>query len=94
MARNHFRAADEAFAAIDDGEPAKESDLVVVGESDKAMTTPAIKLEGLHSKSDIAAELAWRDAEIVRLRAIVSKLPATADGGADRSGNDVVGETI
>jgi len=28
----------------------------------------AMTAEGLHSKSDIAAELAWRDAEIERLR--------------------------
>ncbi len=31
----------------------------------------------MHSKADIAAELAWRDAEIDRLRAIVAKLPKT-----------------
>ena len=29
----------------------------------------ALTTEGLHSKSDIAAELAWRDAEIARLQA-------------------------
>ena len=29
--------------------------------------------EGLHSKSDIAAELAWRDMEIDRLKAIISQ---------------------
>lgn len=29
----------------------------------------AMTAEGLHDKSDIAAELAWRDAEIERLRA-------------------------
>lgn len=27
--------------------------------------------EGLHAKSDIAAELAWRDAEIERLRSVL-----------------------
>src|SRR4051812_17217646 len=30
--------------------------------------------EGLESKSDIAAQLAWRDAEIVRLRSQVSNI--------------------
>jgi hypothetical protein len=28
--------------------------------------------EGLHAKSDIAAELAWRDAEIERLQALLA----------------------
>lgn len=32
--------------------------------------------ECLHSKSDIAAELAWRDSEIDRLSALISKLDA------------------
>lgn len=33
----------------------------------------AMTREGLHSKSDIAAELAWRDLEIDRLRGLVGK---------------------
>lgn len=31
----------------------------------------AMTAEGLHSKSDIAAELAWRDSEIARLQALL-----------------------
>jgi hypothetical protein len=34
----------------------------------------AMTAEGLHEKSDIAAELAWRDAEIEHLRKIVGEL--------------------
>lgn len=38
----------------------------------------AMTAEGLHSKSAIAAELAWRDAEIDRLRAVLENgRPAT-----------------
>lgn len=37
--------------------------------------------EGLHDKSDIAAELGWRDMEIDRLRARVAELEAGRDGG-------------
>lgn len=33
----------------------------------------ALTREDLHSKSDIAAELAWRDAEIDRLKAVLAK---------------------
>lgn len=40
----------------------------------------AMTAEGLHEKNRIAAELAHRDAEIGRLRAIVDKLPKTVDG--------------
>lgn len=36
----------------------------------------AMTAEGLHSKSDIAAELAWRDAEIDRLREELVNLAA------------------
>jgi hypothetical protein len=36
--------------------------------------------EGLHLKSRIAAELAYRDARIAELEAVVDKLPKTADG--------------
>jgi len=35
--------------------------------------------EGLHAKSDIAAELAWRDAEIERLRSALLTLANAAD---------------
>jgi hypothetical protein len=34
----------------------------------------AMTSEGLHSKADIAAELAYRDHEIDRLRALITKL--------------------
>jgi hypothetical protein len=40
----------------------------------------AMTREQLHDKSAIAAELAWRDARIAELEAIVAKLPKTADG--------------
>ena len=34
----------------------------------------AMTAEGLHAKSDIAAQLAWRDIEIARLQAQVAEL--------------------
>lgn len=43
----------------------------------------AMTAEGLHAKSDIAAQLAWRDAEIARL---------TAELAADREPRDVCWE--
>ena len=42
----------------------------------------AMTEEGLHSKADIAAELAWRDVQIERLWAEVSTLRATRLGRA------------
>lgn len=36
----------------------------------------AMTAEGLHAKSDIAAELAWRDAELDRLRAALGRIAA------------------
>jgi hypothetical protein len=39
--------------------------------------------EGLHAKSDIAAELAWRDAEIERLRSGLRIAISAADGWYD-----------
>jgi hypothetical protein len=39
----------------------------------------AITVEDLHSKSDIAAELAWRDREIERLRLALDVIAARAD---------------
>ena len=39
--------------------------------------------EGLHAKSDIAAELAWRDAEIERLRKTLDEI-ATYWNGSHR----------
>lgn len=34
----------------------------------------AMTAEGLHAKSDIAAELAWRDREIARLREVLERI--------------------
>ena len=39
----------------------------------------AMTREGLHSKSDIAAELAWLDARIAELEARTVKLPSQVD---------------
>lgn len=50
-----------------------ERDLDAIGEH-YAKHVSAMTLEGLHAKSAIAAELAWRDAEIERLRSCFTKL--------------------
>ena len=44
----------------------------------------AMTSEGLHEKSDIAAELAWRDLENDRLRREVKRLRALFVAEADR----------
>lgn len=43
----------------------------------------AMTAEGLHEKSDIAAQLAWRDREIERLKAVVEAAAATRLAGKD-----------
>ena len=48
--------------------------------------TSAMTGEGLHSKSDIAAELAHRDIEIERLQARVSELEAEEEGAKEAFG--------
>ena len=56
--------------------------------------TSAMTSEGLHSKSDIAAELAHRDIEIERLQALVAELYdlikyAQVDSGVCMCGDDI-----
>lgn len=43
----------------------------------------AMTAEGLHAKSDIAAQLAWRDAEIAKLRATIMRLTDASEGATD-----------
>lgn len=47
-----------------------ERDIVRLGEF-YTRHVHAMTAEGLHAKSAIAAELAWRDAEIARLRGVI-----------------------
>lgn len=54
----------------------------------------AMTAEGLHSKSDIAAELAWRDAEITRLRAALAAPPVAPGWQPIETAPDDMGEYL